>query len=77
MPLPPPVPNPGPGSYEVVDYEGPPKHYMSSGVFVSNTSRWNLDHLPTKDNPGPSTYRPEKLGRQSFLYNSQNRWIPC
>ncbi|CAK8686856.1 unnamed protein product [Clavelina lepadiformis] len=76
MPLPPPVENPGPGSYDLVDFEGPSKHYMSSSAFVSNTSRWTYDHLPTKDNPGPSTYRPERIGRQSFMYNAQNRWIP-
>ncbi|XP_002124181.2 O(6)-methylguanine-induced apoptosis 2-like [Ciona intestinalis] len=76
MPLPAPIENPGPGSYELVDYEGPPKHYMSSGVFVSNTSRWTFDHLPGKDNPGPSTYRPERVGKQSFIYNAQNKWIP-
>nr|CAB3266661.1 O(6)-methylguanine-induced apoptosis 2-like [Phallusia mammillata] len=75
MALPAPVENPGPGSYELVDYEGPTKHYMSSGVFVSNTSRWTFNH-PTKDNPGPASYRPERMGKQSFIYNAQNRWVP-
>ncbi len=40
MPLPKTPPQPGPGSYEVVDYEGLPKHYMSGSAFVSTTSRW-------------------------------------
>jgi len=75
MALPPPVENPGPGSYEIVDYEGPPKHYMSSGVFVSNTSRWTFNQS-VQENPGPATYRPERSGKQSFIYNAQNKWIP-
>ena len=76
MPLPPPVDVPGPGAYELVDYEGPPKHYMSSGVFVSNSSRWAFNQLPNKDQPGPATYKPERMGKQSFIYNAQSRWIP-
>ena len=40
MPLPQTPPLPGPGSYEMVDYEGPTKHYMSGAAFVSTTSRW-------------------------------------
>ncbi|XP_002740087.1 O(6)-methylguanine-induced apoptosis 2-like [Saccoglossus kowalevskii] len=75
MPLPPPLPEPGPGSYDTVDYVGPSKHYMSSSVFVSNTSRWTGD-VTNADIPGPATYRPENLGnKQSFFYNAQNRWI--
>jgi hypothetical protein len=52
MPLPVTPPPPGPGSYDVVDYEGPPRHYMSGAAFVSTTSRWtsNAKHL---DQPGP------------------------
>lgn len=76
MPLPPPVENPGPGSYELVNYEGPSKHYMSSSVFVSNSSRWTFGNVLRDENPGPSTYKPEKTGKQSFLYNANNRWIP-
>ena len=52
MPLPPPLPEPGPGSYELVDYKGPAKHYMSSAAFVSSTSRWNAE-IAHADNPGP------------------------
>ncbi|KAK7489463.1 hypothetical protein BaRGS_00019262, partial [Batillaria attramentaria] len=37
MALPQTPPLPGPGSYEVVNYEGPAKHYMSSAAFVSTT----------------------------------------
>ena len=32
MPLPNPPVQPGPGAYDLRDYEGPSKHYMSSAV---------------------------------------------
>ncbi|KAL7980506.1 hypothetical protein Chor_001660 [Crotalus horridus] len=42
----------GPGQYDIVDYSGPPKHYISSAVFVSNTRRWTGDKLH-QGIPGP------------------------
>ncbi|XP_038057463.1 O(6)-methylguanine-induced apoptosis 2-like [Patiria miniata] len=76
MPLPPPLPEPGPGSYELVNYKGAPKHYMSGAVFVSTTSRWTGNLHRTSDNPGPATYRPEPTNKgQSFLYNAQKKWV--
>lgn len=57
MPLPIAPPLPGPGSYELVDYEGPNKHYMSSAAFVSTTSRWSGNNLVGKEQlPGPGVY---------------------
>ena len=56
MPLPDTPPQPGPGSYEVVDYEGQPKHYMSGAAFVSTTSRWTSSALKNADLPGPGKY---------------------
>ena len=54
MPLPQTPPLPGPGSYEVVDYEGPSKHYMSGAAFVSTTSRWTGNTVVgAGDMPGP------------------------
>ncbi|XP_013930671.1 PREDICTED: O(6)-methylguanine-induced apoptosis 2, partial [Thamnophis sirtalis] len=52
--IPPPQnpPLPGPGQYDIVDYRGPPKHYISSAVFVSNTKRWTGDKFH-KGIPGP------------------------
>ncbi|XP_058574603.1 O(6)-methylguanine-induced apoptosis 2 isoform X2 [Neofelis nebulosa] len=74
-PLPPKPPLPGPGQYEIVDYEGPPRHFTSSASFVSNTSRWTA--APSQPGlPGPATYKPESPGKQSFLYNEDNKWIP-
>ncbi|KAG8588198.1 hypothetical protein GDO81_005903 [Engystomops pustulosus] len=67
---------PGPGHYDLVNYEGPPKHYISSAVFVSNTSRWSGD-ISTTEVPGPGAYRPEVPGKQSFLYNSDKKWVPA
>ncbi|XP_049734228.1 O(6)-methylguanine-induced apoptosis 2 isoform X2 [Elephas maximus indicus] len=75
LPLPPKPPFPGPGQYDIVDYTGPPKHFISSASFVSNTSRWTAD--PSQPGlPGPATYKPEFPGKQSFLYNEDNKWIP-
>ncbi|XP_020951210.1 O(6)-methylguanine-induced apoptosis 2 isoform X7 [Sus scrofa] len=52
LPLPPKPPLPGPGQYEIVDYTGPPKHFISSASFVSNTSRWTA--APAQPGlPGP------------------------
>ncbi|XP_072275345.1 O(6)-methylguanine-induced apoptosis 2 [Pyxicephalus adspersus] len=67
---------PGPGYYELVDYEGPPKQYISSSAFVSNTSRW-AGGASGADVPGPGSYNPECLGKQSFLYNNYQKWIPA
>ncbi|XP_073471583.1 O(6)-methylguanine-induced apoptosis 2 isoform X2 [Aquarana catesbeiana] len=67
---------PGPGYYELVDYEGPPKQYISSSAFVSNTSRWAGD-ASGADVPGPGSYNPDHLGKQSFLFNNNQKWIPA
>ncbi|XP_041624279.1 O(6)-methylguanine-induced apoptosis 2 isoform X3 [Vulpes lagopus] len=75
LPLPPKPPLPGPGQYEIVDYEGPPRHFISSASFVSNTGRWTA--APSQAGLlGPATYRPEFPGKQSFLYNEDKKWIP-
>ena len=74
MPLPRTPPSPGPGSYEVVNYDGISKHYMSGSNFVSTTSRWSGD-IRNIEQPGPAHYRPTGVGKQSFIYNAQSRWI--
>ena len=57
MPLPPQLPGPGPGSYDLVDYDGDAPHYMSSAVFVSNTSRWTGRKVGQSDElPGPGMF---------------------
>ncbi|XP_030075579.1 O(6)-methylguanine-induced apoptosis 2 [Microcaecilia unicolor] len=75
MPVPKSPAFPGPGQYEIVDYYGPPKNYISSAVFVSNTSRWTGD-ITGKVLPGPGAYQPLRLGKQSFLSNCDRKWIP-
>ena len=75
MPLPQTPPPPGPGSYELVNYEGPEKHYMSSAMFVSTSGRWNGQKNLMADIPGPAHYRPAEVNKQSFIYNSAARWI--
>uniref|UniRef100_H9GP55 O(6)-methylguanine-induced apoptosis 2 n=1 Tax=Anolis carolinensis TaxID=28377 RepID=H9GP55_ANOCA len=52
LPRPKSPPSPGPGQYEIVDFNGPSKHYISSAVFVSNTGRWSGDNFH-QDVPGP------------------------
>ncbi|KAK9394763.1 O6-methylguanine-induced apoptosis 2 [Crotalus adamanteus] len=68
-------PLPGPGQYDIVDYSGPPKHYISSAVFVSNTRRWTGDKLH-QGIPGPGTYNLSIPRKQSFMYNVSNKWVP-
>uniref|UniRef100_A0A8D0HF94 Sperm tail PG-rich repeat containing 1 n=1 Tax=Sphenodon punctatus TaxID=8508 RepID=A0A8D0HF94_SPHPU len=68
-------PLPGPGQYEIVNYEGPTKHYISSAVFVSNTGRWTGDGS-RQEIPGPGTYLPEIPGKQSFICNTDKKWLP-
>ncbi|KAL0961959.1 hypothetical protein UPYG_G00333900 [Umbra pygmaea] len=69
-------PMPGPGQYDVVDYGGPSKHFMSSAVFVSGTSRWTQD-VHGQGMPGPGHYEADMhLSKQSFLYNHSKNWIP-
>ncbi|KAK7099655.1 O(6)-methylguanine-induced apoptosis 2-like [Littorina saxatilis] len=76
MPLPDSPPQPGPGSYEMVDYDGPNKHYMSGAAFVSTTGRWTgVEVHGTGELPGPAHYRPVPCGKQSFIYNAAGRWI--
>ncbi|XP_031818453.1 O(6)-methylguanine-induced apoptosis 2 [Sarcophilus harrisii] len=74
-PLPKP-PVPGPGQYDIVNYRGPCKHYISSATFVSSTNRWTYD-THQGGFPGPTTYKPEFPGKQSFIYNSDKKWIPA
>ncbi|XP_063167837.1 O(6)-methylguanine-induced apoptosis 2 [Candoia aspera] len=75
--IPPPQnpPSPGPGQYDIVDYSGPPKHYISSAVFVSNTDRWTDDKFH-QGIPGPGAYDLPIPRKQSFIYNITNKWVP-
>ncbi|KAL2080709.1 hypothetical protein ACEWY4_024502 [Coilia grayii] len=68
-------PFPGPGQYDIVNFEGPPKHFMSTAAFVSGTSRW-IQHTKGQDAPGPGFYDPEILTKRSFIYNHGRHWIP-
>ena len=47
-------PSPGPGHYNLVNYKGEEKRYMSSSMFVSTTSRWNPGTNIETEIPGPS-----------------------
>ncbi|XP_060114575.1 LOW QUALITY PROTEIN: O(6)-methylguanine-induced apoptosis 2 [Heteronotia binoei] len=74
-PRPKPPPSPGPGQYEIVDFEGPSKHYISSAVFVSNTDRCFRDKYH-QEIPGPGAYDLPIPQKQSFIYNTKNKWVP-
>jgi len=76
MPLPPSPPSPGPGHYSLVNYEGDERKHVSGSAFVSTTER-ALKHM-TRDSifePGPATYNPQQMGKQSFIYNADSKWI--
>ena len=49
-------PTPGPGHYNLVNYEGEEKRYMSSSMFVSTTNRWNPEWEAETEVPGPSKF---------------------
>ena len=68
-------PAPGPGHYNLVNYDGEGKRYMSSSMFVSTTSRWNPVLEAEMEVPGPTSYRPRRVGKQSFIYNPSRKWI--
>ncbi|XP_048357201.1 O(6)-methylguanine-induced apoptosis 2 isoform X2 [Sphaerodactylus townsendi] len=68
-------PSPGPGQYEIVDYKGPSKHYISSAAFVSNTDRCFRDKFH-QEIPGPGSYNLPIPRKQSFIYNTNNKWVP-
>lgn len=53
-------PTPGPGHYNLVNYDGDAKRYMSSSMFVSTTSRWNPAWEAETEIPGPSKFYFEK-----------------
>lgn len=75
IPLPPEAPLPGPGAYEIRDFKEAEKKYMSSAAFVSNTSRWAFNAAPGTEQPGPCTYTPNVLAKQSFNFNFERKWI--
>jgi hypothetical protein len=47
------ISTPGPGAYNLRNFEDPDKKYMSSAVFVSCTGRWTSE-VSENDVPGPS-----------------------
>ncbi|XP_070702946.1 O(6)-methylguanine-induced apoptosis 2 [Pempheris klunzingeri] len=68
-------PLPGPGQYDIGDYNCLSKHPMPTAAFASRTER-----IPQKSqgdmNPGPGFYNPQILPKPSFFYNDSRVWIP-
>lgn len=71
--LPPDIPPPGPGQYNLVNYDRPKKETKNSSMFVSTTDRWKRWNGDT--NPGPGTYDPKNKIKKSFMYNRDDKWI--
>ncbi|CAL8299118.1 unnamed protein product [Lota lota] len=68
--------SPGPGQYDIVDYEGPSRHPVSTAAFLSETRRGPQGGVTGQDGPGPGYYEPQKLSKKSFLYNPKI-WNPA
>ncbi|XP_059899193.1 O(6)-methylguanine-induced apoptosis 2 [Gadus macrocephalus] len=66
---------PGPGQYDLVDYEGPATHPGSTAAFLSETRRSPQGGRAPQAGPGPGYYEPQKLSKKSFLYNPKI-WNP-
>ena len=74
--MPPEPPLPGPGQYDLVQYDDPDTEHASSSVFVSTTKRWNADkRKDSLNSPGPASYNPGRVGKRSFIYNADKKWI--
>ncbi|XP_013886990.1 O(6)-methylguanine-induced apoptosis 2 [Austrofundulus limnaeus] len=67
-------PVPGPGTYNVGGSDPSSKHLRSTAVFASGTERIP-QNLQDETTPGPGSYNPVLLSKQSFLYGPTD-WIP-
>ncbi|XP_070777866.1 O(6)-methylguanine-induced apoptosis 2 isoform X2 [Enoplosus armatus] len=68
-------PLPGPGQYDIGEYNGLSKHLMPSAAFASRTERIP-QNTRGDTGPGPGFYDPQILPKQSFFYNDSRVWIP-
>ncbi|XP_044028893.1 O(6)-methylguanine-induced apoptosis 2 isoform X2 [Siniperca chuatsi] len=70
-------PLPGPGHYNIRDYNGLPKHLMPTAAFASRTERiLQNSQSNVRSGPGPGFYDPQMLPKQSFFYNDSRVWLP-
>lgn len=75
MPLPKAKPNPGPGHYDIVNYQGPKKSEVASANFLSTLPRGTALEPYKHISPGPAAYKPGGGDKHSFIYNFKGRWI--
>lgn len=54
MTMPPEPDAPGPGQYDLVNYDGDIPQFAASSMFVSTTNRWNSKRNKTAPGPGMS-----------------------
>ena len=52
MTMPPEPDAPGPGQYNLVNYEGELPQFAASSMFVSTTNRWNFKRNNSAPGPG-------------------------
>lgn len=79
IPLPPLKPLPGPGHYDIIDYQGPNKKNAGSSMFTSNTDRWHNEkrsNFTSSLAPGPASYNPKgNKNKKSFMFNADRLWV--
>ncbi|XP_074469767.1 O(6)-methylguanine-induced apoptosis 2 [Sebastes fasciatus] len=68
-------PLPGPGQYDIGDYNGLSKHPMPTAAFASRIERIP-QNSPADMMPGPGFYDPRILPKQSFFCNESRIWLP-
>ncbi|XP_071356729.1 O(6)-methylguanine-induced apoptosis 2 isoform X2 [Trachinotus anak] len=68
-------PLPGPGQYDIGNYDGTSKHPIPTAAFASRTERLP-QYSGAEMRPGPGFYDPLILSKQSFFYNDSRVWIP-
>ncbi|XP_041812002.1 O(6)-methylguanine-induced apoptosis 2 [Chelmon rostratus] len=68
-------PLPGPGQYDIGNYNRSSKHPIPTAAFASRTER--IPRNAQADmRPGPGFYDPQILSKRSFFYNESRVWIP-
>ncbi|KAM3596826.1 uncharacterized protein V6R79_021378 [Siganus canaliculatus] len=68
-------PSPGPGQYDVGNKSCSSKRLMPTAAFASRTERIPRISL-AEMRPGPGSYNPQTVPKQSFFYNDSRVWVP-
>ncbi|KAK9526582.1 hypothetical protein VZT92_015271 [Zoarces viviparus] len=68
-------PWPGPGHYDIGDFNGLSKHPMPTAAFASRSERMP-QNLRANMAPAPGSYDPQIPQKQSYFYNNSRVWLP-